>query len=194
MVWGWTLNYTKNGGPFIVKRRKNWCVKMCQFGCVSLRIEKVSQISVSVVSSCGAASVNWGYSLLNPAALRSCKVFGSLYLYFWWIPSFAPSCNGWKSACCFVELLRLMACVSACRGRGCLKKCDECRILCAHALHDAKFSECKFVYRFSCQYVSAGNWFLETWLILPVVICLSQRLSHACLSISIIIAKLRMAH
>jgi len=31
-------------------------------------------------------------------------------------------------------------------------------------------------------------------LILPVVICLSQRLSHACLSISIIIAKLRMAH
>ena len=26
----------------------------------------------------------------------------------------------------------------------------------------------------------------QTWLILPVVICLSQRLSHACLSISII--------
>ena len=34
----------------------------------------------------------------------------------------------------------------------------------------------------------------ETWLILPVVICLSQRLSHACLSISISKAKLRMAH
>ena len=34
----------------------------------------------------------------------------------------------------------------------------------------------------------------ETWLILPVVICLPKRLSHACLSISIIIAKLRMAH
>ena len=34
----------------------------------------------------------------------------------------------------------------------------------------------------------------RTWLILPVVICLSQRLSHACLSISITIAKLRMAH
>jgi hypothetical protein len=33
-----------------------------------------------------------------------------------------------------------------------------------------------------------------TWLILPVVICLSQRLSHACLSISIYTAKLRMAH
>ena len=110
MVWGWTLNYTKNGGPFIVKRRKNWCVKMCQFGCVSLRIEKVSQISVSVVSSCGAASVNWGYSLLNPAALRSCKVFGSLYLYFWWIPSFASSCNEWKSACCIVSFCRLTIC------------------------------------------------------------------------------------
>ena len=34
----------------------------------------------------------------------------------------------------------------------------------------------------------------ETWLILPVVICLSQRLSHACLSISFYTAKLRMAH
>ena len=34
----------------------------------------------------------------------------------------------------------------------------------------------------------------ETWLILPVVICLSQRLSHACLSISSQMVKLRMAH
>ena len=33
-----------------------------------------------------------------------------------------------------------------------------------------------------------------TWLILPVVICLSQRLSHACLSVSFYTAKLRMAH
>jgi len=31
-------------------------------------------------------------------------------------------------------------------------------------------------------------------LILPVVICLSQRLSHACLSISFYTVKLRMAH
>ena len=35
---------------------------------------------------------------------------------------------------------------------------------------------------------------ISTWLILPVVICLSQRLSHACLSISFYTAKLRMAH
>lgn len=35
---------------------------------------------------------------------------------------------------------------------------------------------------------------LGTWLILPVVICLSQRLSHACLSISNYTVKLRMAH
>ena len=40
-----------------------------------------------------------------------------------------------------------------------------------------------------------GNWStVVTWLILPVVICLSQRLSHACLSISNYTAKLRMAH
>lgn len=35
---------------------------------------------------------------------------------------------------------------------------------------------------------------LVTWLILPVVICLSQRLSHASLSISFYTTKLRMAH
>jgi hypothetical protein len=40
--------------------------------------------------------------------------------------------------------------------------------------------------RFGCTIV--------TWLILPVVICLSQRLSHACLSISNYTVKLRMAH
>ena len=33
-----------------------------------------------------------------------------------------------------------------------------------------------------------------TWLILPVVICLSQRLSHACLSTNLYTVKLRMAH
>ena len=35
---------------------------------------------------------------------------------------------------------------------------------------------------------------IVTWLILPVVMCLSQRLSHACLSISNCTVKLRMAH
>ena len=34
----------------------------------------------------------------------------------------------------------------------------------------------------------------DTWLILPVVICLSQRLSHACLSTSLSKVKPRMAH
>jgi hypothetical protein len=35
---------------------------------------------------------------------------------------------------------------------------------------------------------------IATWLILPVVICLSQRLSHACLSTCFNKAKPRMAH
>ena len=35
---------------------------------------------------------------------------------------------------------------------------------------------------------------VATWLILPVVICLSQRLSHACLSTNFNTVKLRMAH
>ena len=39
-----------------------------------------------------------------------------------------------------------------------------------------------------------NNTTIVIWLILPVVICLSQRLSHACLSISTYTVKLRMAH
>ena len=35
---------------------------------------------------------------------------------------------------------------------------------------------------------------VQTWLILPVVICLSQRLSHACLSMNHFTVKLHMAH
>ena len=35
---------------------------------------------------------------------------------------------------------------------------------------------------------------LVTWLILPVVICLPQRLSHACLSLSDYTVRLRTAH
>ena len=45
---------------------------------------------------------------------------------------------------------------------------------------------------------SLSVWFVSMriviWLILPVVICLSQRLSHACLSISNYTVKLRMTH
>ena len=45
-----------------------------------------------------------------------------------------------------------------------------------------------------CPSASALGFTIVTWLILPVVICLSQRLSHACLSISNYTVKLRMAH
>ena len=60
--------------------------------------------------------------------------------------------------------------------------------------------------RMGCDKLTAFRWYWRqaswhreacryyTWLILPVVICLSQRLSHACLSISIHLAKLQMAH
>ena len=43
-------------------------------------------------------------------------------------------------------------------------------------------------------FLAENSGYAQTWLILPVVICLSQRLSHACLSISFYTAKLRMAH
>ena len=43
------------------------------------------------------------------------------------------------------------------------------------------------------RYYQSLSW-TDTWLILPVVICLSQRLSHACLSISRKMVKPRIAH
>ena len=43
-----------------------------------------------------------------------------------------------------------------------------------------------------CYNIYRGK--LSTWLILPAIICLSKRLSHACLSISDYTAKLRTAH
>ena len=42
--------------------------------------------------------------------------------------------------------------------------------------------------------VLVRRWIAAIWLILPVVICLSQRLSHACLSTNFYTVKLRMAH
>ena len=48
-----------------------------------------------------------------------------------------------------------------------------------------------------CSYARRSPTFsneLATWLILPVVICLSQRLSHACVSTSFDPVKPRMAH
>lgn len=44
------------------------------------------------------------------------------------------------------------------------------------------------------RHVTASTTRIATWLILPVVICLSQRLSHACLSTNFYTVKLRMAH
>jgi hypothetical protein len=50
---------------------------------------------------------------------------------------------------------------------------------------------CTVLIRCVCVFVFLR---IVTWLILPVVIRLSQRLSHASLSISNYTAKLRMAH
>ena len=50
------------------------------------------------------------------------------------------------------------------------------------------------VYKKRCRHMCVHAERNVTWLILPVVICLSQRLSHACLSINNYTVKLRMAH
>ena len=40
-----------------------------------------------------------------------------------------------------------------------------------------------------CEQIAPLSRCVETWLILPVVICLSQRLSHACLSVNFYMVK-----
>ena len=47
---------------------------------------------------------------------------------------------------------------------------------------------------FNIEFACVYDMKIVIWLILPVVIRLSQRLSHACLSISNYTVKLRMAH
>ena len=74
------------------------------------------------------------------------------------------------------------------RGRGEEKKRGE------RSLSSFFFFEALLLFSFFLSFFFFLEEKLVTWLILPVVICLSQRLSHACLSISIYIAKLRMAH
>ena len=64
------------------------------------------------------------------------------------------------------------------------KLTDGCRTCAAKVLPHGSVLPCAHL----------GGGYIQTWLILPVVICLSQRLSHACLSISFYTAKLRMAH
>ena len=75
-------------------------------------------------------------------------------------------------------------------------KCSTGVALCTPPLVSVQMS--KFMHQASCMAAChcawAWWWRVTTWLILPVVICLSQRLSHACLSISFYTAKLRMAH
>ena len=69
-------------------------------------------------------------------------------------------------------------------------------------LFDRHDSNLKFSLLLSIDYSWMSNYtnclmlfnFIQTWLILPVVICLSQRLSHACICLSICICKLWIAH
>ena len=74
-----------------------------------------------------------------------------------------------------------------CQVVGSLQQVASCFTLCSWLLYWCL----QVMQQLAC---GSSGWHLWTWLILPVVICLSQRLSHACLSISFYTAKLRMAH
>ena len=80
------------------------------------------------------------------------------------------------------NIYRVLACIYI-RGGSCFY--DQC-------------TECIFLHLFEGSFglftQVSGLFSSDTWLILPVVICLSQRLSHACLSTSQSKVKPRMAH
>ena len=140
------------------------------------------------------------------AAVRNSQLAGLL----WHFQSLQTMRNG--------GALAALAC--GCKVKLCSCACCRCSVECSSTL----CQHCKFglmiCAHFDCQHSCLNNihtlhmlakqltptcvillcglsqlsWIAITWLILPVVICLSQRLSHACLSISFNTAKLRMAH
>jgi hypothetical protein len=89
------------------------------------------------------------------------------------------------------------------RGAGCLSSVGRCLFFQARPCHGVTLTSTLFRGgRVACRDGGcpgappdpASTSKIVTWLILPVVICLSQRLSHACPSISTHTVKLRMAH
>ena len=90
----------------------------------------------------------------------------------------------------------LSVCLSVCRRLSPLLHCDDVRVAQAY-LGGCGWQAGVFVAACCrCRWgpARARPRSVAIWLILPVVICLSQRLSHACLSINLSTVKPRMAH
>ena len=135
----------------------------------------------------------------------------------WWeVEVLMLLCRDWM--CCWMPVnsaAYVHACVCAHRKMGLWNICgvfEPCvsfpRLLFSLSVNGS--ARCMFIFGFfykgiaaqpmlSCSSAAGDDtplprYLPETWLILPAVICLSQRLSHACSSISFNIAKLWMAH
>ena len=136
------------------------------------------------------------------------KFFGSLYLHAWRIEGFCVTFEHRRRTVYGATLRRdsVTLCIlgwSRCQSVGCeSRRSSESRFLLLFVLRGVpKFTDQMFKHclAFEVEFVAHRvRWVSfssdRTWLILPVAICLSQRLSHACLSISLHTAKLRMAH
>jgi hypothetical protein len=119
-----------------------------------------------------------------------------------YLPCSYPVATGGRSPLGICKFHRSYSVVFVCSGpgpgefRGERWKSVSSGIGLAEAAEPSHPSGVRSVTNSSVLYSTVGHprRTIVTWLILPVVICLSQRLSHACLSISNYTAKLRMAH
>ena len=101
---------------------------------------------------------------------------------------------------CAAMAVRCWLCVPACPGELRHWHCAPCAVVprfanaCCEGVLGLHSIACNHACHTGCTCVHLLQCTMITWLILPVVICLSQRLSHACLSTSLSKVKPRMAH
>ena len=163
----------------------NWCSALFQmWACFVVRAVHTAGTSMGTMAASSGAC--------QGVSLWSLKLYGYCATA-WWHTVSVCELAACASALFYWRLLKWSLLVSS--GKF-LFPSSVVPSIGLHLLWDANYCICAAepygpMVTWCCMYLSS-NW--QTWLILPVVICLSQRLSHACLSISFYTAKLRMAH
>ena len=100
-----------------------------------------------------------------------------------WVSSWGSICglstsSGWEVAVyfvCFVGMRKQILASQRLSGRWWSLLCNQLRLITQITISRDRCSQLS---------LDSSCFWIETWLILPVVICLSQRLSHACLSVN----------
>ena len=154
--------------------RVYWCGPLC---CASCQAARRNPREASRCQSKWGQLIQWWFAqpwvLLGWQCLHECCNISTLY--FWHVSDGSFLGHNFEWARINSMPWVFVCCKAVLKWFGCQATWDSCPLYCLSQMLLAVSLE-------------------ATWLILPVVICLSQRLSHACLSISFYTVKLRMAH